>query len=76
MTTETHEFGRKPRSKATINPAGAQMAHRHAGRILRLRDAIARAQKSGNTGRVASLQEELDRRLAHIQEIKAELDNL
>lgn len=75
MATET-EFGRKPRSKGTINPTKMQMTHRHVGRIGRLKSSIAKAKARGNNEKVASLQAELDRRLAEVADIKAELDNL
>lgn len=66
----------KPRSKAAINPSAAQMAPRHVGRIKTLRAAIEKAKSRGQSERAASLKEELSRRLAEIQTIKAELDSL
>lgn len=67
---------RKPRSRGQINPTKAQMTGRHVGRINTLRGAIEKATARGNAERVASLQDELDRRLAEVEEIKAELASL
>lgn len=74
--TELSNDERKPRSRALINPSKAEQAGRHVGRIGRLRDAIEKADARGNIEKVISLQDELDRRMAEVAEIKAELDNL
>lgn len=67
---------RKPRSRALINPGNVDMASRHVGRIGRLREAIIKADSRGNTEKAESLNAELNRRLSHIAEIKAELDTI
>lgn len=67
---------RKPRSRGKINPTQGEMVTRHIGRIPRLREAIAKAEARGNTEKVASLQAELDRRLAEVAEFKAQLDSI
>ena len=65
----------KPRSKATINATAAQTFVRNTGRIETLKGAIEKAQARGNTERVASLQSELDRRKADIDQYLADAKN-
>jgi hypothetical protein len=60
-------------ASATINPSPEQRAIRTVERIKTLREAIPRAQAKGNDERVASLQAELDRRLAEVRDMKAAL---
>ena len=67
---------KKPRSRAIINPTSAQMIPRHIGRIKRLREAIEKAKARQHAHRIVSLQAELDRRLAEIAIIKADLDDI
>jgi hypothetical protein len=56
-----------------VNPTGEQQAYRDVGRIATLREAIAKAETKNNAERVASLQEELDRRLDRVRAMKAAL---
>jgi hypothetical protein len=58
---------------AGINATPEQKALRSVGRIKTLRLAIEKAQSRGQAERVASLTEELDRRLAEVEELKAAL---
>lgn len=57
-------------NQAIINPTSDQKAIRNVERIKTLRDAIARAKTAE---RVASLQAELDRRMAEVASLKAAL---
>jgi hypothetical protein len=63
---------RKPRSVASIN--SAPTIERHASRIIRLREAIARHDGKGNADKVAELQAELDRRVAELTELRTAID--
>ncbi len=60
---------RKPRSVATIN--GAPTIERHAGRLGRLREKLA---STTDPDRAASLQAEIDRRVAELTELRAAID--
>lgn len=60
---------RKPRSVASIN--SPPTVERHAGRLGRLREALARA---SDPERQASLQAEIDRRVAELTELRAAID--
>lgn len=62
-----------PRSVAGINATPEQKALRSVGRIKTLRLAIEKAQSRNQADRVASLTEELDRRLVEVEELKAAL---
>lgn len=62
--------------QAAINPGPQAQALRNVGRIKTLRAAIEKAQGKGQDERVASLQEELDRRMAEVDALRAELDSL
>ena len=66
----------KPKSKAVINANPSQSIERHVGRIPVLRSAIEEATLKGQHERVASLQAELDRRIAEVNNTKALLDTL
>lgn len=63
-------------NRANINPAPDQKVLRNIGRVRTLRTAIAKAHARGNAEREANLQAELDRRLAEVNVLKAELDAL
>lgn len=63
-------------NQAFINPSEGQRVLRNIGRVKTLKDAIAKNIERGNSEKVASLQEELDRRMAELGEIKAALDSL
>lgn len=60
-------------SRAIINPTPEQRALRSVGRIKTLRGAIEKAKANGNAAREQSLQDELDRRLAEVESLKAAL---
>lgn len=66
----------KPRSKGTINGDALQLVPRHAGRIARIKEAIAKADARGDTLRVASLNEELSRRYEELEAAKVAIGNL
>ena len=80
----------KPRSRGAINAPETALAGRHLGRIETLRGAIEKAQNrlaefqaagdgdrvSAYTDRIASLSEELDRRLSSLRAIKDEVEAL
>lgn len=61
---------------ASINPNEGQQILRNIGRIKTLRDAIEKHTARGNADKVASLQEELDRRMGELNHIKGLLENL
>jgi hypothetical protein len=63
-------------SQATINPTPDQAVIRNIGRVKTLRDAIAKSEARGKSEKVASLQAELDRRMAELNELKAALESL
>jgi hypothetical protein len=56
-----------------IDPTPVQQLQRDKDRIPLLREKIAEAEAVGNSERVASLQEELDRRLDRVRAMKAAL---
>ena len=58
-------------SKAMINPSPAQRLERDINRIKTLNLAIEKAQSRNNTEKLASLQEELERRQARVDAVKA-----
>lgn len=60
-------------STAEINPPPTSQAIRNVARIHRLREAIERTQ---NPDRQASLQAELDRRVAEAEQLKAALESI
>lgn len=70
MTEQTEAVERvgKPRSRGMINvdPTSIEMIPRHVGRIKRLRQAIIKATEREQPERVASLQAEIDRRMADV----------
>ena len=63
-------------NQASINPTEGQRVLRNIGRVKTLKEAIAKNQARGNTEKVASLQEELDRRMAELNEVKAAMEDL
>lgn len=63
---------RKPRSVASINTPPT--VERHAGRLGRLREAIAKHDGKGNTDKVAELQAELDRRVGELTALRDEIN--
>jgi hypothetical protein len=63
-------------NSATVNPTADQAILRNIGRIKTLRAAIEKNTARDNPDKVASLQQELDRRMAEVDAIKAELDAL
>lgn len=60
-------------AKATTKPTSSTLLERNINRINTLKQAIAKAEAKGNDDRVASLQSELDRRKARIEDVKAML---
>jgi hypothetical protein len=60
-------------AKATTKPTSSTLLERNINRINTLKQAIAKAEAKGNDDRVASLQSELDRRTARIEDVKAML---
>lgn len=63
-------------NQASINPSDGHRVMRNIGRVKTLKDAIAKHQERGNTDKAAALQEELDRRMAELNEVKAALEDL
>ena len=63
-------------NQATINPSADQSAIRNIARIRTLKAAIEKATARGNSERVAELTTELNRRMADVEALKAELDTL
>jgi hypothetical protein len=60
-------------AKATTKPTSSTLLERNINRINTLKQAIAKAEAKGNDDRVASLQSEMDRRTARIEDVKAML---
>lgn len=63
-------------NKATVNASADQKFVRDIGRVKTLKLAIEKATARGDSERVNALQVELDRRMASINAIRAELDTL
>lgn len=63
-------------NQASINPTTEQRAIRNVGRIKTLRLAIAKAKARKQPEREASLQAELDRRMAEVEKLKQALDEV
>lgn len=63
-------------NKATVNASADQKFVRDIGRVKTLKLAIEKATARGDSERVSALQVELDRRMASINAIRAELDTL
>jgi len=63
-------------NSAAINPTAEQQASRNISRIRTLRACIEKNLARGKTEKVAQLQSELNRRMAAVAALKAELDSL
>lgn len=63
-------------NSAAINATPEQKVLRNIGRIKRLKQAIADEKSTAKPERLAELQAELERRMADVNELKAQLEDL